>query len=146
MLSLRVNGVEEMGQKEIAVIVFLDNSIFIQFLYEIIVSLHATKHLLFYCWPSCSLYPRNSSLWHRTSKVACVQFSSVAQSCLTMCDPMDCSMSGFPVYHQLLELTQTYVHRVSDAIQPSHVLSPPSPAFSLSQNLFQWIFSQGLFQ
>ena len=49
--------------------------------------------------------------------------SSVAQSCPTLCDPMDCSMPGFPVRHQLLELTQTHIHRVSDAIQPSHPLS-----------------------
>ena len=59
--------------------------------------------------------------------------SSVAQSCLTLCNPMDCSMPGFPVHHQLLELAQTHVHRVSDTIQPSHLLSSPSPAFNLSQ-------------
>ena len=69
-----------------------------------------------------------------------VQFSSVAQSCLTLCDPMDDSTPGFPVHHQLQELTQTHVHRVSDAIQLSHPLSSPSsPAFNLSQH-------QGLFQ
>ena len=56
-----------------------------------------------------------------------VQFSSVAQSCLTLCDPMNCSTAGLPVHHQLPEFTQTHVHRVSDAIQPSHPLSPPSP-------------------
>ena len=56
-----------------------------------------------------------------------VQFSSVAQSCLTLCNPMNCSMPGLPVHHQLLEFTQTHVHRVSDAIQPSHPLSSPSP-------------------
>ena len=67
--------------------------------------------------------------------VSSVQFSSVTQLCLTLCDPMDCSMPGFPVRHQLLEFTQTQVHRVSDAIQPSHPLSPPSPpTFNLSQN------------
>ena len=54
------------------------------------------------------------------------QFSSVAQSCLTLCDPMDCSTPGFPVLHQLLELAQTHVHWVSDAIQPSHPVSPSS--------------------
>ena len=73
-----------------------------------------------------------------------VQFSSVAQSCPTLCDTMDCSMPGFPVYHQLLDLTQTHVHCVSDAIQPSHPLSSPSPsAFNLSQHqgLFQWVCS-----
>ena len=60
-----------------------------------------------------------------------IQFSSVAQSCLTLCDPMDCSIPGFPVHHQHLELTQTHVHFVGDAIQPSHSLSSPSfPTFS----------------
>ena len=61
------------------------------------------------------------------------QFSSVAQSCLTLCDPTDCSMPGFLVHHQLQELTQTHVHWAGDAIQPSHPLSSPSPpAFNLS--------------
>ena len=69
-----------------------------------------------------------------------VQFSSVTQSCLTLCDPMDCSISGFHVHHQLLEPAQTHGHQVDDAIQPSHPLSSPSPpAFNLSQH-------QGLFQ
>ena len=63
------------------------------------------------------------------------QFSSVAQSCLTVCEPMNCSMPGLPVHHQLLEFTQTHVHGVNDAIQPSHPLSSPSPhAFNLSRN------------
>ena len=56
-----------------------------------------------------------------------VQFSSVTQSCPTLCDPMDYSTPGFPVHHQLPELTQTHVHRVSDAIQPSYPLSSSSP-------------------
>ena len=56
-----------------------------------------------------------------------LQFSSVAQSCPTLCDPMNYSTPGLPVHHQLLEFTQTYVHRVSDAIQPSHPRSSPSP-------------------
>ena len=60
-----------------------------------------------------------------------VQFSSVAQSCLTLCDPMDCSMPGLPVHHQLPEFAQTHVHWVSDAIQPSSVVPFP-PAFNLS--------------
>ena len=74
------------------------------------------------------------------------RFSSVAQSCLTLCNPMDCSMPGFPVYQQLLELAQTHVHRVCDAIHPSHPLSSPSPAFSLSQHpVFSksWLFTSG---
>ena len=68
---------------------------------------------------------------------------SVAQSCLTLCDPVDCSTPGFPV-HQLPELAQTHVHWVGDAIQPSHPLSSPSPpALNLSQHrgLFQWVSS-----
>ena len=56
-----------------------------------------------------------------------VQFSSVAQSCLTLCDLMDCSTLSFPVHHQLPKLTQTHVHRIGDAIQPSHPPSSPSP-------------------
>ena len=63
-----------------------------------------------------------------------VQFSSVAQSCLTLCDPMDCSTPGLPVCHHPPEFTQTHVYRVRDAIQPSHPLSSPSPpALNLSQ-------------
>ena len=66
-----------------------------------------------------------------------VQFNSVAQSCLTLCNPMDCSTPGFPVHHQLPESSQTHVHNVDDAIQPSHPLSSPSlPAFSLSQHQY----------
>ena len=74
---------------------------------------------------------------------AWVQFGSVAQSCPTLCNPMDCSTPGFPVHHQLPELTQTHVHWVSDAIQPFHPLSSASPAFNLSQcqGLFQWVSS-----
>jgi len=72
------------------------------------------------------------------------QFSSDAQSCLTLCDPMNCSTPRLSVHHQLPESTQTHVHRVDDAIQPSHPLSSPSPpALNLSQHqgLFQWVFS-----
>ena len=68
-----------------------------------------------------------------------VQFSSVAQSCPTLCDPMNCSMPGLPVHHQLPEFTQTHVHLVGDAIQPSHPLSspsPPAPNPSQHQGLF----------
>ena len=70
--------------------------------------------------------------------------SSVAQLCLTLCNPVDCITPGFPGHHQLPELTQTDVHRVSDVIQSSHpLLSPSSPAFSLYQHqgLFQWVSS-----
>ena len=74
---------------------------------------------------------------------ACTRYAATAksrQSCLTLCDPMDCSTPGFPVHHQLPELAQTHAHRASDAIQPPHpLLSPSPPAFNLSQHL-------GLFQ
>ena len=72
-----------------------------------------------------------------------VQFSSVAQSCPTLWDPMDCSTLGLPVNHQLLEFTQTHIHWVGDAIQPSHPLSSPSLAFNLYQHqgLFLWVSS-----
>ena len=63
-----------------------------------------------------------------------IQFRSVAQSCPTLCDRMECTLPGFPVHHQLLELAQTHVHWVSDAIQPSHPLLSPSPAFNFSQH------------
>ena len=69
-----------------------------------------------------------------------VQFSSVAQSCPTLCDPMNRSTPGLPVHHQLPEFTQIHVHRVGDAIQPSHPLSSPSPPAlnpSQHQSLFQ---------
>ena len=73
-----------------------------------------------------------------------VQLSSATQSCSTLWDPMNCSTPGFPVHHQCLEFVQTHVHRVGDAIQPSHPLPPPSPpSFSLSQHqrLLQWVSS-----
>ena len=72
------------------------------------------------------------------------QFSSVAQSCLTLCEPMDCSTPGFPVHHWLPELAQTHVHGAGDAIWPSHpLLSPSLPALNLSQHqgLFRWVSS-----
>ena len=74
-----------------------------------------------------------------------VQFTSVAQLCLTLCDPMDCSTAGLLVHYQLPERTQTHLHWVDDAIQLSHPLSFPSPALSLSQyqGLFQWVLRSG---
>ena len=78
------------------------------------------------------------SLWYIIS--CSVQFSLITLSCLTLCDSIDCSMPGFPLHHQLQEIAQTHVHQVSDAIQPSHPLSSPSPpAFNFSQH-------QGLLQ
>ena len=77
-------------------------------------------------------------------KLQDIQFSSVPQSCPTFCNPMNCSTSGLPVHHQIPESTQTHVHWVGDAIQPSHPLSPPSPpALNLSQHqgLFKWVNS-----
>ena len=72
------------------------------------------------------------------------QFSSVAQSCPTLCDPMNHSTPGLPVHHHLPEFTQTHVHRFGDAVQPSHPLSypsPPAPNPSQHQSLFQWVNS-----
>ena len=86
----------------------------------------------------CSLYILHDYLG------SSVQFSSVAQSCPTLCDPTNRSTPGLPVHHQLPEFTQTHVHRVSDAMQPSHPLSspsPPAPNTSQHQSLFQWVNS-----
>ena len=81
----------------------------------------------------------------REAPIKCgFQFSSVTQSWPTLCDPMNCSTRGLPVHHQLPEFTQTHVHRVGDAIQPSHALSfpsPPAPNSSQHQSLFQWVNS-----
>ena len=81
--------------------------------------------------------PMDRGAWWATVSV---QFSSVAQSCPTLCDPMNCNTPGLPVHHQLPEFTQTHVHRVGDAIQPSHPLSSPSPPVpnpSQHESLFQ---------
>ena len=78
------------------------------------------------------------------SRLLNIQFNLVAQSCPTLWDPMNRSMPGLPVHHQLPEFTQTHVHQVSDAIQPSHPLSSPSPLApnpSQHQSLFQWVNS-----
>ena len=89
----------------------------------------------------CILSP---CLFNLYAEFSSVQFSSVAQSCLTLCNPMNCSTPGLPVHHQLPEFTQTHVHRVGDAIQSSHPLSPPSPPTSnpsQHQGLLQWVNS-----
>ena len=81
---------------------------------------------------------------HVNLKTSSVQFSSAAQSCPTLCNPMNCSTSGFPVHHQHLEFTRTHVHRIGDAIQRSHPLSspsPPAPTPFQHQGLFQWVNS-----
>ena len=89
------------------------------------------------------IFPMNILfLFQESRNLYCIyfQFSSIAQSCPTLCDPMNCSTPGLPVHHQLPEFTQTHVHWLSDAIQPSHPLSLPSPpALNLSQH-------QGLYQ
>ena len=85
-------------------------------------------------------YDLNQIPYDYTVQFSSVQFSSVAQSCPTLSDPMNCSMPGLPVHHQLPEFTQTHVHRVCDAIQPSHPRSSPSPPASnpsQHQSLFQ---------
>ena len=89
-----------------------------------------------------------SFLQHHSSKASIlqhsVQFSSVTQSCLTLCDPINCSTPVLPVHHQLLQFTKTHVHRIGDAIQPSHPLLspfPPAPNPSQHQSLFQWVNS-----
>ena len=91
------------------------------------------------CSSTFSLRGKKKQLFHVS-----VQFSSVAQSCPTLCNPMNCSTPGLPVHHQLPEFTQTHVHGVGDAIQPSHPLSSPSPPASnpsQHQGLFQWLNS-----
>ena len=109
-----------------------------------------------YCQKSSSPHPlicSHSNLWRRSGygkhcrqsflgAALVLQFSSVTQSCPTLCDPMDCSMPGLPV--QLPELIQTHIRQVGDAIQPPHPLSSPSPpALNLSQHqgLFKWVSS-----
>ena len=107
-----------------------------RFIYLFVFSclIYFTQHNVFKIHPCC-----RSII---SSFLLSVQFSSVAQSCLTLCDSMDCSMPGFPVHHQLLELIQTHVYRVGDALQPFQTLSSPSlPTFNLSQH---WVFSQGV--
>ena len=91
-----------------------------------------------YCIGTWNVRPMNQG------KFSSVQFSSVAQLCPTLCDPMNCSTPGLPVHHQLPVFNQTHVHRVSDAIQPSHPLSspsPPAPNSSQHQSLFQLVNS-----
>ena len=96
-----------------------------------------TPHSLINPWQFCYAITLEAML-------CSVQFSSVAQLCTTLCNPMNRSTPGLPVHHQLPEFTQTHVHRVSDAIQPSHPLSSPSlpaPNPSQHQSLFQWVNS-----
>ena len=100
------------------------------------------------CSPQGKLVDKqiNSLFWECWNLVSSIQLSPVAQSCPTLCNPMDCNTPGFPVHHQLPEFTQTHVHQVSDAIQPSHPLSstsPPALNLSQQQGLFKWVSSGG---
>ena len=95
-------------------------------------------------WYGISMFLRNLCTISIMAVPISVQFSSVAQSCPTLCDLMNRSTPGLCVHHQLLEFTQTHVHRVGNAIQPSHpLLSPsrPAPNPSQHQSLFQWVNS-----
>ena len=86
----------------------------------------------------------SSPFWYRIYLAVSVQFRSVAQSCPTLCDTMNCSTPGLPVHHQLPESTQTHIHWVGDAIHPSHSLlssSPPALNLSQHQGLFKWVSS-----
>ena len=97
------------------------------------------SNLHFLCFLHCQMSSLPLAPSGKSNQLS-VQFSSVAKSCPTLCDPMNCSMPGLPVHHQLPESTQTHAHQVGDAIQPSHPLSSPSPpALNPSQH-------QGLFQ
>jgi len=95
--------------------------------------------------PRTRLPHTGSCMWvWKTVALTFLAIISSVQSCPTLCDPTDCSMPGLPVHHQILEFTQTHLHWVSDAIQPPHPLSSPSPpAFNLSQHqgLFKWVSS-----
>ena len=108
------------------------------------VSVHMCK-LFYRVYIYIKSVPLNLETMSWFSKVvASVQFSSVAQSCPTICDPMNCSTPGLPIHHQLPESTQTHVHWVGDAIQSSYpLLSPSPPALNLSQHqdLFKWVSS-----
>ena len=105
-------------------------------------SQHGTKSPQQLVYPCCCLMKPGAPIY--SIQFSSVQFSSVAQSCSTLGDPINCNTPGLPVHHQLPESTQTHVHWVSDAIQPSHPLSSPFPhALNLSQHqgLFKWVSS-----
>ena len=102
-------------------------------------SSESTLHLR---WPKYGSFSFSISPSTLVIYVSIIQFSSVAQSCPTLCNPVNHSTSGLPVHHKLPEFTQTHVHQVGDAIQPSHPLFSPSPSApnpSQHQSLFQWV-------
>ena len=137
----------------------LSNSLLIPELLHLGTTQKKTKYRILYyshIWGKCHFHflkwkkkkPVSSNIPHLACKsyrcVFTVQFSLVAQLCPTLCDPMNHSTPGLPVHHQLPESTQTHVHWVSDATQPSHPLSSPSPPalnFSQNQGLFKWVSS-----
>ena len=93
-------------------------------------------------WRTAELFSKESTSLYKPTSNLSVQFSSVAQSYPTLCDPMDCSTLGLPVHHQFLEYTQSHAHWVGDAIQPTHPLSSSSsPTINLPphQGLFKWV-------
>ena len=103
---------------------------------------NSDNHYIYYCGQESLRRSGIAIMVNKSPK--CSQFSSVAQSCPTLCDPMNRSTPGLPVRHHLTEFTQTHVHRVRDAIQPSHPQSspsPPAPNPSQDQSLFQWVNS-----
>ena len=130
--------------------IYLCKMIQVSFVYFSVLFILPQSCLLFLLFMSVYVSQRSCSgnlflTAHRSLfKRGSVQFSSVPQSCLTLCDSMNRSTPGLPVHHQLPELTQTHVHRVGDAIQPFHPLSspsPPAPNPSQHQGLFQWVNS-----
>ena len=107
---------------------------------------HGWSSFFSYSILSVSPFKFHNYLWPNitVSLLISVKFTSVTQLCPTLCDPMNCSMPGLPVHHQLPEFTQTHAHRVSDTTQPSHPLSspsPPAPKPSQHKGLFQWVSS-----
>ena len=118
-----------------------------------ILLIHSVSHFMFgpgdlemniLLWLASQGSQSNEGDWMKNHNIQAISFSLVAQSCPTLCNPMNCSTPGLSVHHQLREFTQTHVHWVGDAIQPSHPLSSPSsPALNLSQHhgLFKWVSS-----
>ena len=138
-------------QPEVPLILFINEAKLFSDAFEMRVRAEVKVYMIAMNIP-CSCHSGNSlrqpdeagSLYFKKVTEPSVQFSSVAQSCPTLCDPANRSTPGLPAHHQLPEFTQIHVHRVSDAIQPSHPLlspSPPTPNPSQHQSLFQWVNS-----